>query len=95
MSYTCFSCFREKESDGSCPYCGYDPASQKAKYPMALKPGAILNGRYTLGRVLGQGGFGITYIAQDFQTKELIAIKEYFPSELVNRTSGTYAVQQF
>jgi len=65
LAYTCYNCFKEKPAGGVCPFCGYDGSGESTKYPLALKPGSILNGRYTVGRVLGQGGFGITYIAQD------------------------------
>ena len=89
----CYNCFREKSSYGPCPFCGYDPTGAEEKYPLALKPGSILNGRYTVGRVIGQGGFGITYIAQDYQTKERVAIKEYFPSEFAGRSGSDSSIQ--
>ena len=95
MSEICYSCFAEKSTSGACPHCGYDPASDEGKYPIALRAGSILNGRYIVGRVLGQGGFGITYLAQDYQTKGLVAIKEYLPTEFAGRTTGTYAVQVY
>ena len=95
MSEICYSCFTEKSTAGACPRCGYDPASDEGKYPIALRAGSILNGRYIVGRVLGQGGFGITYLAQDYQTKGLVAIKEYLPTEFAGRTTGTYAVQVY
>ena len=91
MGELCFSCFQEKAHSGVCEHCGFDPAVQEKKYPLALPLGTILNGRYIIGRVLGQGGFGVTYLAQDFQTKQRVAIKEYFPSELSTR-SGSYRV---
>ncbi|MCR5576171.1 MAG: leucine-rich repeat protein [Oscillospiraceae bacterium] len=81
----CPHCFREAHTKGACPYCGYDASGDAEKYPLALKPGSILNGRYIVGRVLGQGGFGITYIAWDDRMKERVAIKEYFPSEFAGR----------
>ena len=84
----CYNCFREKSSYGPCPFCGYDPTGAGEKFPLALKPGSILNGRYSVGRVLGQGGFGITYIAQDYQTKKRVAIKEYLPAEFAGRTQS-------
>lgn len=81
----CYNCF--KEYDGTvCPHCGYDAAAVAGRYPLALPAGSILDGRYIVGRVLGEGGFGITYIAQDYNTKQLVAIKEHFPSMLVTRT---------
>ena len=45
-----------------------------------LKQGTILNGRYIVGRVLGQGGFGITYIARDQVLDTRAAVKEFFPN---------------
>ena len=93
MVRTCGSCFREYDSPGPCPHCGFDEEKQQAKYPLALRPGTILNGRYIIGKVLGQGGFGVTYMAQDYQTKETVAIKEYLPTDFAGRTTGTCAVQ--
>ncbi|MDO5133595.1 MAG: serine/threonine-protein kinase [Eubacteriales bacterium] len=57
-------------------------------YPTALKKESILDGRYIIEDVLGQGGFGITYRALDFQTKEIVAIKEYYPGTFVIRESS-------
>ena len=94
MANTCWNCFQTKPDGGVCPFCGYDPEADGKKYPLALKEGAILNGRYTVGRVLGQGGFGITYIAQDYQTKERVAIKEYLPGEFASRTQNQ-SIQAF
>lgn len=87
----CYNCFQHIMTDtGPCPVCGYDESGEKS-YPIALKKGAILNGQYTIGRVLGQGGFGATYIAQRYVDKKLVAIKEYLPEALVTR-AGTDAL---
>src|SRR5262245_2702589 len=40
---------------------------------------------YVLERVLGQGGFGITYLARDTNLDQLVAIKEYLPVEVATR----------
>jgi len=46
----------------------------------ALPPGTTLDGgRYSLGRVLGRGGFGITYLGSETQARQTVAIKELFP----------------
>ena len=89
----CPNCFSEyDESLDTCPFCGYAPISQSDQYPLALAPGRILAGRYILGRVLGQGGFGITYLAWDARDKVRVAIKEFFPDSLVMRQPDTTQV---
>ncbi len=93
MAFTCYNCFQTKPTGDVCPFCGHNPETEK-KYPLALWEGSILNGCYTVGRVLGQGGFGITYLAQDFNSKEKVAIKEYLPAEFAGRTQGN-SVQAF
>ena len=71
-----------------CPKCGYDPEKTKnAEY--ALTPGTILAGKYLVGKVLGQGGFGITYIGWDIPLERKVAVKEYYPSGQVSRSPGT------
>ena len=71
-----------------CPKCGYDPEKTKnAEY--ALMPGTILAGKYLVGKVLGQGGFGITYIGWDISLERKVAVKEYYPSGQVSRSPGT------
>ncbi len=84
----CYNCFHEKTQDGVCPVCGYSAEQDKDKYPLALPHGTILNGKYILGRVLGQGGFGITYVAQDWKTKKRVAVKEYLPDTMATRIEG-------
>ena len=89
----CPNCFGEyDELMDACPFCGYAPTSQSDQYPLALAPGRILAGRYILGRVLGQGGFGITYLAWDARDKVRVAIKEFFPDSLVMRQPDTTRV---
>ena len=71
-----------------CPRCGFDPKNVKsAEYALPLE--TILAGKYLVGRVLGQGGFGITYIGWDIALERKVAIKEYFPAGQVSRNPGT------
>ncbi len=58
-------------------------------YPLALKEGTILNNEYTIKRVLGQGGFGITYEAALNKNGESVAIKEYLPETMASRDDNT------
>ncbi|MDR2196452.1 MAG: protein kinase [Coriobacteriales bacterium] len=101
-SRLCYGCFRERGSLGStpselapddavCPHCGFD-ASAEPIYPLALQPGSILNGRYLVGRPLGQGGFGITYLAFDMTLQIKVAIKEFLPTGMVSRDSDRSTV---
>ena len=77
-TYYCFGCM-EKISAYPCPKCGYTPSQRM--FPYALTPGTILNDKYLIGNVLGQGGFGITYIGMDLQLQRRVAIKEYYPTQ--------------
>ena len=83
----CLGCM-ENFQGYPCPKCGYDPAKDK-HMEYALPPETILAGKYMAGRVLGQGGFGITYIGWDIPLERKVAIKEYYPSGQVSRSPGT------
>ena len=54
----------------------------------ALPPGTVI-GKYRFDGVLGQGGFGITYLGEDTALRRAVAIKEYLPAELAMRVGGT------
>lgn len=64
------------------------------KYPLALSEGTVLAGQYIIEKVLGQGGFGITYEAKDHKTGQKVAVKEFFPDAMATRTNQT-TVQAF
>ena len=89
MSLRCMNCFMEyNETDEACPHCGHirgAPAAEK----IYLNPGTLLNGRYSVGQVVGSGGFGIIYKAWDNQTGTIVAIKEFFQSGIVSRATDT------
>ena len=85
----CTGCFAQLEaSGGACPACGHSEAAQ-AVSPHQLRPRTILNGKYLLGKVLGEGGFGITYIGWDLNLDIKVAIKEYYPNGFVTRDGTT------
>ncbi len=91
----CCNCFSELPTPGPCPRCGFDAAREVGKYPLALPPGSILAGQYITGRVLGQGGFGVTYLALDTRRQERVAIKEFLPDTMASRAAGTLQVTAF
>jgi len=84
----CIHCMREKtQVEGPCSYCGNDNATYKPE-PHHLPPMTPLNGKYLIGKVLGQGGFGITYLALDTHLQVPVAIKELYLKNLNHRHTG-------
>ena len=60
----------------------------------ALREGSLLHhGKFRIIKILGQGGFGITYLAEDLELNYLVAIKEYFPTSLCNREANSNTVE--
>ena len=80
----CLRCMAPLGEDGRCPRCGGDNGDL-VSLPHQLPPGSILNNRYLVGRVLGEGGFGITYMGFDLALELKVAIKEYYPAGFVSR----------
>lgn len=75
----CMKCMREyKDGERFCPVCG-NRHGQEEQPPYALRCGTVLKEKYLIGKVIGQGGFGITYIGMDTMLKRKVAIKEYYP----------------
>lgn len=57
---------------------------------LSLSIGSTLqNGKYEIVKVLGQGGFGITYLAVHTLLDKKVAIKEFFPKDFCDRHSDT------
>lgn len=84
----CPYCMGSVRPGEPCPVCGltqdsYTPATHY------LPPGTVLMNRYLIGRALGEGGFGITYIGRDLRLEMKVAIKEYFPSDRAARDAAS------
>ncbi len=91
----CMGCMEENTSGlRVCPHCGY-VAGCGPEEVYYLPPGVVLQNKYIVGRVLGYGGFGVTYIAYDQQLKRKVAIKEYLPSDFSTRSTGNLKVTVF
>ncbi len=90
----CKGCFSEKGYEEVCPHCNYNDNS-KIEASIYLTPGTILSDKYIIGNVLGQGGFGITYIGLDLNLEIKLAIKEFFPQGLVSRLPARSKVISF
>lgn len=84
----CDFCFEEIEEDSKfCPHCGLNHEKYNAEAGL-LMPGAKLKDKYIIGRVLGRGGFGATYLAFSNKLNRPVAIKEYFPTGIASRGKG-------
>ena len=88
MSKRCLGCMGIiNDQDTVCSKCGYVEGTL-AKEAYHLPPGCVLRKRFLVGRVLGFGGFGVTYIGYDQVLNIVVAIKEYLPSEFSTRVPG-------
>lgn len=82
----CYGCMAPSVGAAFCPHCGYPTG--KENEPHQLRTGTVLQEKYLIGKVLGQGGFGITYLGWDLSTEEIIAVKEYYPATQVTRDTS-------
>ncbi|HRV17242.1 MAG TPA: bifunctional serine/threonine-protein kinase/formylglycine-generating enzyme family protein [Myxococcota bacterium] len=86
----CLHCCLEHSRCTCDAYTKAQPVNNDA---FCLPAGTLLDGKYRIGRVLGAGGFGITYLAADERLGFRVAIKEYMPrSDAVRDTNG-YSVR--
>ena len=93
----CNNCLQEYEEIlGLCPYCGFAPGETSSDV-YCLAPGTLLGNeahpdRYIVGQKIGMGGFGIIYKAWDRRLETMMAIKEFYPSGLVNRVVNSFTI---
>lgn len=91
----CMGCMAEiSETEEVCPHCGYKKNTD-VKEAYYLLPGKVVGEKYMIGKVLGYGGFGVTYIGWDATLRRKVAIKEYLPSDFATRSYGTKALTVF
>lgn len=86
----CPGCMKEvedRDNVGVCPHCGYNLRLLRAE-PHQLQPFTILAGKYLVGKVIGEGGFGISYLGLDLNLELVVAIKEFYPNGFVTRESN-------
>lgn len=95
MNRRCMGCM-ELFGDGFeiCPHCGYIIGTH-AEEAIHIEPGTLLHDRYIVGKVLGFGGFGVTYLGWDGKLEQKVAIKEYLPGEFSTRMPGQSQVTVF
>lgn len=90
----CMGCMNEKGNSAVCSSCGWVEGSMP-DLPQHLPPHTILREKYLLGKVLGYGGFGVTYLAWDMDLNLKVAVKEYLPQNISSRSPGTVQVTAY
>ena len=60
---------------------------------LSLPTGTVLAGDYRIERVLGAGGFGVTYLALETAVERYVTIKEYFPTDFAQRSDDLAALK--
>ncbi|MBQ3193149.1 MAG: serine/threonine protein kinase [Oscillospiraceae bacterium] len=83
MEKRCYGCMQIKKQSPICEHCGFNENVENLPHQLPL--GSVLRDQYMVGKVLGQGGFGITYMGLDLKLQTPVAIKEYYPKSIVSR----------
>ncbi len=84
----CPDCFGSNIRDGICTDCGFN-TNEYVREDYQLPLFAVIGGKYIIGRVIGEGGFGITYTAFNKELNAKYAVKEYYPAEISGRGSSS------
>ena len=90
----CFACMQPIDSqEAVCPHCGHD--NHLRDNGPGYLPEVLLYHQYRIGKMLGRGGFGVTYIGYDLNLKRRVAVKEYFPRDLASRDSRAVSLSAY
>ena len=84
----CLYCFSELDFRRVCKNCEKEDDKTPSP-PHHLPKRTVLNKKYVIARSIGEGGFGITYLAYDLVFNRPVAVKEYYPSGYVARAPRT------
>jgi len=87
----CMSCMNDNGGEKICSICGYDSSKDNPSH--LLSTGTWINAnRYLIGKVIEEGGDGVTYIGWDNDMNAVVNIREYFPTGLAVRSSDRMTV---
>lgn len=92
LQMLCTNCMLGTTEHTVCPFCGKTADWDMSRPMSALPSRTILGQQYILGRVLGCGGFGITYLAWDMKNQTRVAVKELFPEKDMTRNQQNKTV---
>ncbi|MBE5932152.1 MAG: PASTA domain-containing protein [Lachnospiraceae bacterium] len=95
METQCMGCMEMYDYDlDACPHCGFKESEYK-KIGYHLAPHSTLVDTYVVGKAIGYGGFGVTYVGYNAILEKKVAIKEYLPGEFATRSPGDTTVTAF
>ncbi|MBR6743406.1 MAG: PASTA domain-containing protein [Clostridia bacterium] len=87
----CMSCMNDNGGEKICSICGYDSSKDNPSHLLSI--GTWINAnRYLIGKVIEEGGDGVTYIGWDNDINAVVNIREYFPTGLAVRSSDRMTV---
>ena len=92
-THLCPSCFKPTNPSPICPDCKTDSSLRRSAGVLPLWTRLYVEGRYLIGRVLGQGGFGVTYAAWDETMQQVVAVKELYLRHNVARATDSVRVE--
>lgn len=79
----CLGCMKDNGGADTCPFCGYhDDHLQTAPF---MPPKAWLEDRYFVGKLIDNDGEGATYMGWDNTLQAPIYIREFLPTEMIDR----------
>lgn len=87
LNTICVSCMDDDSGNPNCLKCGA-PFNPSVANRLLLPPRTVLREQYLIGRALGHGGFGITYLAWDIGLQTRLAVKEYMPAGVADRVDA-------
>src|SRR5208282_5058030 len=90
----CAGCMEESALDSYCAHCGWSDA-ERPQVQENLPLHSVLKDRYYVGRALGRGGFGVTYLARDLLLSVKAVVKEYFPQGVCGRMTDRATVGSY
>src|SRR5580658_789957 len=90
----CVGCMQDDSGAPVCPVCGR-PFAMAAQNPLQMRPRTLLHDQYLIGRALGHGGFGVTYLAWDTGLATRLAVREYLPHGVAGRAANTTQVMAY
>ncbi|MBE5954292.1 MAG: hypothetical protein E7257_09110, partial [Lachnospiraceae bacterium] len=95
LEMQCMGCMEMYDGDlNACPHCGFKESEYK-RIGYHLAPHSTLLDTYIVGKAIGYGGFGVTYVGYNAILEKKVAIKEYLPGEFATRSPGDTTVTAF